>query len=59
MFALRQQNKDEHNPLMQNSVELLMNSLQGIQIRKDINKFYKRKTEHWMQREFDENVSDF
>ena len=37
MFALRQKNKDEGNGLMQALVKLIMNSLYGAQIRKDIN----------------------
>ena len=36
-----------------------MNSLYGIQIRKDINEFYKAKSEHWMQTEYDDNVLDY
>ena len=36
LFALRQKYKDEHNDLMQRLFELIMNSLYGVQIRKDI-----------------------
>ena len=36
LFALRQEYKDEHNALMQGLVKLIMNSLYGVQIRKDI-----------------------
>ena len=56
LFTLKQHYKDEHNPLMQNLVELIMNSLYGIRMRKDINEFHKCKTEHWMKTEFDGNV---
>ena len=38
MFALRQKCKDEKNDLMQGLVKLIMNSLKGVQIRRDINK---------------------
>ena len=36
LFALRQKYKDEKNDLMQGLVKLIMNSLYGVQIRKDI-----------------------
>ena len=36
LFALRQKYTDEHNDLMQRLVKLIMNSLYGVQIRKDI-----------------------
>ena len=35
-----------------------MNSLYDVQIRKDNEEFYKRKSEHWMQTEYDDNVVD-
>ena len=41
---------------MQNLLKLILNSLYGLQICKDIFEFYKRKSEHWMQFEYDENV---
>ena len=44
---------------MQALVELIMNSLYGVQIRKDINESYQCKSEIWMKTEFDENVSDY
>ena len=59
LFAIRQQNKDEHNLLMQNLVKLMMNSLYGIHMCEDKIKFYICKTEHWMKTEFDENVLDY
>ena len=49
MFALKQKYKDEGNDLMQSLVKLIMNSLCGVQIRKDIDEFYKYKSEYWMQ----------
>ena len=36
-----------------------MNSLYGVQIRKDINESYYCKSETWMKTEFDENVLDY
>ena len=59
MFALRQKYKDEHNDLMQKLVKLIMVSLYGAQIRKDINQSYKCKSYQWMETEYDENVLDY
>ena len=42
LFTLRQKYKDEHNDLMQGLVKLIMNSLYGDQICKDIDQSYKR-----------------
>ena len=39
IFASRQKYKDEHNDLMQDLVKLIMNSLYGVQIRRDIDEF--------------------
>ena len=36
-----------------------MNSLYGVQIRKDTDQFCKCKSEHLMQTEYDENVLDY
>ena len=59
LFALRQKYKDEHNDLMQGLVKLIMNSLYGVQIRKDSDQSYKCKSQHWMETEYDENVLDY
>ena len=59
LFALRQKYKDEKNDLMQGLVKLNINSLYGVQIRKDINELYSFKSETWMKTEFDENVLDY
>ena len=59
LFALRQKYKDEHNDLMQGLVKLIMNSLYGVQIRKDIDQSYKCKSQYWMETEYDENVLDY
>ena len=59
LFSLRQKYRDEHNDLMQGLVKLIMNSLYGVQIRKDIDQAYKCKSQHWMETEYDENVLDY
>ena len=41
---------------MQGLVKLLMKSLYGVQIRKDLDEFHKRKSEHWMQTQYDDKV---
>ena len=58
LFALRQKYKDEGNDVMQLLVKLLMNSLYGENIRKDIEKF-SCKSEYWMMTEYDERVKDY
>ena len=59
LFALRQKYKDEGNDVMQLLVKLLMNSLYGEQIRKDIEEKFACKSEYWMQKEYDERVKDY
>ena len=59
MFAFRQPYQDEHNDLMQRLVKLIMNSLRGVQIRKDIDQSYKCKSQHWMETENDDIVLDY
>ena len=44
---------------MQLLVKLIMNSLYGEQIRKDIEERYESKSEHWMMTEDDERVLDY
>ena len=44
---------------MQGLVKLIMNSLYGVQIRKDINESNSCKSETWMKTEFDENVLNY
>ena len=56
MFALRQKIKDEGNDLSQEFVNINMNSLYGVEIRKGVNQFYKCKSENWMRKEYDDNV---
>ena len=59
LFALRQKYKDEHNDVMQKLVILILVSLYGVQIRKDIDQSYKCKSQHWMETEYDENVLEY
>ena len=59
IFKLRQKYKDEGNDVMQLLVKLLMNSLYGEQIRKDIEEKFACKFEMWMETEYDERVKDY
>ena len=59
LFALRQKYKDEGNDVMQLLVKLLMNSLYGENIRKDIEEKFSCISEMWMQTEYDERVKDY
>ena len=59
LFALRQKYKDENNDVMQLLVKLLMNSLYGENIRKDIEEKITCKSEMWMETEYDERVKDY
>ena len=59
LFALRQKYKDERDDVMQLLVKLLMNSLYGENIRKDIEEKFACKSEMWMQTESDERVKDY
>ena len=59
LFELRQKYKDENNDVMQFLVKLIMNSLYGEQIGKDIEESYQCKSEMWMVTEHDERVLDY
>ena len=59
LFALRQKYKDEGIDVMHLLVKLLMNSLYGENIRKDIEEKFACKSEYWMQTEYDERVKDY
>ena len=59
IFALRQKYKDENNDVMQLLVKLLMNSLFGENIRKDLEEKLACKSEAWMMTEYDERVKDY
>ena len=58
LFPLRNRYREEKNNLRQGLVKKILNSLYGVQIRKDINESYYCKSETWMQPEY-ENVSDY
>ena len=59
LFASRQKYKDEKNDLIQRLVNIIMNSLYGVQIRRDINESYYCKLGTWIKTDFDENVLDY
>ena len=44
---------------MQVLLEKIMNSLYGVQIRRDIDEFCKCKSQHWIETEFDDNILDY
>ena len=53
---MRQNYKDEKNGLLQGLFKLTKNRLNGAQIRKDFDRSFYFKSEHWMQTEVDEIV---
>ena len=59
LFELRKKYQDDNNEVMQLLVKLIMNSLYGEFLRKDILESYQCKSEMWMQTEYDERVSDY
>ena len=59
LFVSRQKYKDKRNDLMQGLVKLIMNSLYGVQIRRDINESYLCKPETLMETELDENILNY
>ena len=59
LFELRRKYKQENNDDKQLLVKIIMNSLYGEQIRKDIEESYQSKSERWMQTEYDERVLDY
>ena len=59
LFELRQKYKEENNEVMQLLVKLIVNSLYGEFLRKDILESYQCKSEMWMQTEYDERVLDY
>ena len=58
-FELRPKYKEENNDVMQLLVKLVMNSLYGEFLRKDIIESYQCKSEIWMMTEYDERVLDY
>ena len=59
LFAPRSTYKDENIDVMQLLLKLIMNSLYGEQVRKDIEQCFASKSEAWMMSEYDERVIDF
>ena len=59
LFELGQKYKDEINGVMELLVKLIMNSLYGEQLRKDIEESYECKSEAWMMAEYDERFLDY
>ena len=59
LFPLRQKYKDENIDVRQLLVKLLINSLYGENIRKDIEEIFVCKSEAWMMSEYDERVKDY
>ena len=57
-MELRQKYTDENNEVMQLLVILIMNSLYGEFLRKDIDENFECKPETWMMFEYDERVLD-
>ena len=59
LFALRKKYKDEHNDLMQGLVKLIMNSLYGVEKRRDFDDCCQCKSQDWMETEYDENILEY
>ena len=59
LFALGQKYKNEHNDLMQRLIKLIMNSLYGVQIRREIGNLINEKSHHWMETEYYDSVLDY
>ena len=59
LLELRQKYKEENNEVMHLLVKLIMNSLYGEFLRKDILASYQCKSEMWMMTEYDERVLDY
>ena len=55
-FASKQKFRDEPYELIQNLLKLNMNSLYGVQIRKDSFEPFKCKSQNWMETENDDNA---
>ena len=58
LFALRQKYEDKKLDVMQLLVKLLLNSLCGEQMRKDIEENFACKSEYWMFSKYNERVKD-
>ena len=58
LFDLRKKYKEQGNDVLQSLVKLIMTSIYGQMIRKDITEEYVCKSEHWMRTQFDERGKD-
>ena len=59
LFDLRLKYKTEGQDILQEMVKLIMNSIYGQTIRRDIEDEFCCKTENWMKTEYDERVKDY
>ena len=59
LFALRQIYNDENDDVRQLLVKLLLNSLYGERIRKNMEENFAYISQDWMMSEFDEKVRDY
>ena len=59
LLELRQKFREEYNDFKQLLVKLIMESLYGEQICKDIEESYEYKSEAWIMVEYDERVLDY
>ena len=59
LFGLRQKHKKERSHLVRGLVKFLIDSLYGTEIGRDINEFYKCKSQHCMGRESDDHLLDY
>ena len=59
LFASGQKYKDEGDDVMQLLINLIMNSLYGAFLRRDILESYECESEAWMMSEYDERVLDY
>ena len=59
LFELRQKYKDEDKDVMLLLVKLIMSSIDGEQVHKDIEESYQCESEVWMMTEYDERVLDY
>ena len=59
IFDFRQKYEDEKNEVMQLLVKLILNSVHGKQIRRDIEKNFACKSEYSMFSEHDERIKEY
>ena len=59
LFTLRSTIRDENFYLLQGLVKILLISLYGVQVRKDINESYKCKSQNRMETQYVDNVLAF